>query len=303
MAAIRRGKKGESAPATVERATLAPIDLRETPFDLEATLTCGQVFHWRREQTGWLGAVGDTPLYAEQSGGSLFVSRGCEKLARDYFALDHPLDDICDSFPRDPAMVAATAFCRGLRIIRQPLWECLATFLTSAMKRIPHIAQISHRLREAYGTRLGWAGAELFAYPSAARIAELSEPELRACRLGFRAKNLLRTAQLVAGGSVDLNAIRQLPDAEAQAELCRLPGVGPKIANCVLLFGCERLRAFPIDVWIGRVLRGMHAARRGTVTLRELEEFSKTHFGPFSGYAQQYLFHHARLAGNRLRPQ
>src|SRR5688572_19572608 len=119
MAAIRRGKnRGKTAPGTVERAALAPIDLHETPFDLEATLTCGQVFHWRRQQTGWLGAVGDEPLYAEQSGGILFVSPGSEKLARDYFALDHPLDEICDSFPRDPAMLAAAAFCRGLRIIR-----------------------------------------------------------------------------------------------------------------------------------------------------------------------------------------
>src|SRR5688572_8114625 len=110
MAAPRREKSGKSAPATVERPMLVPIDLRETPFDLEATLTCGQVFHWRREQAGWLGAVGDAPLYAEQSGGILFVPPGSEKLAHDYFALDHPLDEICDSFPRDPAMLAAAAF-------------------------------------------------------------------------------------------------------------------------------------------------------------------------------------------------
>lgn len=286
----------ESTPKTAGRGRFSSIDLRQTPFDLERTLTCGQVFHWRRYQTGWLGAVGDAPLYVEQRGETLLIPSGSGKVARHYFALDHPLEEICRSFPSDPAMLIAAEFCRGLRIVRQPLWECIGTFITSAMKQVPQIAQISHRLRECHGSRLEWNGPALFAYPSAERIAALSEDDLRACRLGFRAKNLLRAAQLIANGTVDLKAISALPDAEAHAELCRLPGVGAKVANCVLLFGLERLRAFPIDVWIERVLRHIYFPRKRTVTVRHLQDFSRTYFGAFSGYAQQYLFHHARMS-------
>jgi len=235
--------------------------------------------------------VGDEPVYAEQRGGDLrLVGEG----AAHYFALDHPLDEICASFPEDPALRAAADFCRGLRLVRQPAWECVATFITSAMKQVPHIAQISHTLRRRYGTRLTWEGAELFAYPAPERIAALSEADLRECRLGFRAKNLLGAARMIAAGEVDLAHVATLPDDAARAELCRLPGVGDKVANCALLFGFGRMRAFPIDVWIERVLRSLYFRRKRKVTTRRLREFSASYFGPYGGYAQQYLFHYAR---------
>jgi N-glycosylase/DNA lyase len=242
--------------------------------------------------------VGDAPLYVEQQGDRLLVPAGMEELARRYFALDHPLVEICASFPGDDAMATAAAFCRGLRIVRQPAWECLATFITSALKQVPHIAQISHTLRERYGTPLA-SHETLFAYPPPERIAALGENELRDCRLGFRAKNLLGAARMIASGEIDLATVATLPDDEARAQLCRLPGVGEKVANCALLFGFERIRAFPIDVWIERALRQLYFARKRNVTARRLREFSNTYFGPYGGYAQQYLFHYARMNGKR----
>ena len=280
-------------------AGLSSIDLRSTPFDLSQTLGCGQVFHWRTHGAGWLGTVGDEPLYAEQRGARLFVPAGCELLAHRYFALDHPLEEFGATFPEDEAMRAARDFCCGLRIIRQPPWECLATFITSALKQVAHIAQISHTLRERFGRRVVWNDVPLYTYPAPERLAALSESELRACRLGFRAKNLLGAAKMVASGEMDLMRVAALPDAEALVELCRLPGVGPKVANCALLFGFERPRAFPIDVWIERVLRRIYFQRKRKVTARRLREFSASYFGPFGGYAQQYLFHHARMTQKR----
>ena len=274
-------------------AGLAEIGAED--FDLEATLTCGQVFHWVREGAGWLGAVGDAPVYLEHSGGRLFVSAGAEETAARYLALDHPLAEIRASFPADPAMTAAAEFCRGLRIVRQPAWECVATFITSAMKQVPHIAQISHTLRRRFGARLEWAGRELFAYPTATALARLSEAELRECALGFRAKNLRGAARMIAEGAVDLAQVATLDDTAARAELCRLPGVGEKVANCALLFGFERVRAFPIDVWIERVLRERYFKRKRKVTSPRLRTFAAEYFGPYGGYAQQYLFHHARM--------
>ena len=270
---------------------LLPLDVA---IDLAATLTCGQVFHWRREGAGWLGAVGDEPLYVEQSGERLLVPAGAEELARRYLALDHPLSEIYATFPPDPAMQSALAFCRGLRIVRQPRWECVATFITSSMKQVAHIAAMSHAIRRRFGERREWKGRELFTYPSAARLAEASEEALRECRLGYRAKNLLASARMIARGEVDLDAIATLDDDAARAELCRLPGVGVKVANCALLFGYERLRAFPIDVWIERALRELYFAGKRKVTTPRLRAFSQTYFGAYPGYAQQYLFHHTR---------
>ena len=126
-----------------------------------------------------------------------------------------------------------------------------------------------------------------------------SEKALRDCKLGYRAKNLRGTARLVGSGQADLGAWSALSDAELRKQLCALPGVGPKIANCVMLFAYERLRAFPIDVWIERVLREHYFSRRNKMTAKRLREFSETHFGEHGGYAQQYLFHHARVASRR----
>jgi N-glycosylase/DNA lyase len=134
----------------------------------------------------------------------------------------------------------------------------------------------------------------MFTYPQPERLAEASEAELRTCKLGYRAKNLLGTARMIAGGEVDLRRIEKMDDESARAELCRLPGVGEKVANCALLFGFGRLAAFPIDVWIERVLREIYFKRKRKVTAKRLRDFSAEYFGPHGGYAQQYLFHHAR---------
>jgi N-glycosylase/DNA lyase len=273
---------------------LAVLDVEPEEFNLELTLGCGQVFHWERSGAGYIGLMGEVPAYVEQAGPELRLTAGVEAVASRYFALDHPLEAIYASFPKDPAMNAALEFCRGLRLIRQPLWECVATFITSAMKQVPHITQMSHSLRRTFGSAVSWQNQTLHAYPTPERIAMASEADLRECRLGFRAKNLLGAARMVASGEVDLAAITRLEDEPALRELCRLPGVGVKVANCALLFAYERPRAFPIDVWIERILREIYFTRKRKVTVQRLKKFSESYFGPYSGYAQQYLFHHAR---------
>src|SRR5262249_32272834 len=213
-----------------------------------------------------------------------------------YFALDHPLAQICDSFPKDPVMSAARDFCRGLRIIRQPKWECLATFICSSMKQVAHIRQISLALRKRFGEQRRIGNQLVFTFASPQRLAQASERELRECKLGYRAKNLRATARFVSSGEADLEAWSALADAELRKQLCALPGVGPKIANCVMLFAYDRLRAFRIDVWIERVLMQQYFPRRKRMTAWRLQQFSETYFGEHGGYAQQYLFHHARLS-------
>src|SRR5256886_890446 len=283
------------------------IEIRALDFDLEKTLGSGQVFHWEKYGNGFVGAIGENALFLEQRGGILKVRfgetpkpapgmRALPRIVARYFALDHPLEEICASFPRDPIMNAARDFCRGLRIIRQPKWECLATFICSSMKQVAHIRQISAQLRKRFGEQRALDDHVVYTFPSPQRLARATEKELRQCKLGYRAKNLRATAQLVSSGERNLTAWASLSDAALREQLCALPGVGAKIANCVMLFAYERLRAFPIDVWIERVLRQQYFPRRKKMTAQQLREFSETYFGEHGGYAQQYLFHHARTA-------
>ncbi len=282
------------------------MKIRAPDFDLEKTLESGQVFHWQKVGDGFVGAIDDLPVYVEQRVEFLKVRDGeaaksprrpLPGIVARYFALDHPLAEICDSFPKDPVMNAARKFCHGLRIIRQPKWESLATFICSSMKQVAHIRQISLALRKRFGERRRIGDQLVYAFASPQRLAQASEKELLECKLGYRAKNLRATARLVSCGQADLEAWSVLSDAELRKQLCALPGVGPKIANCVMLFAYERLRAFPIDVWIERVLRQHYFSRRRKMSVQRLRQFSETYFGEHGGYAQQYLFHQARSGG------
>lgn len=266
-------------------------------FDLARTLDSGQVFHWEQSGDGYAGTIGPTGVYVEQRKGRLLFAGTTAVVIRNYFALDHSLEQIRRSFPKDPMMRAATDFCQGLRIIRQPRWECLATFITSSMKQVAHIRQISHILRKRYGKRQRVLGFEVYSFPTADRIANLTEEDLRACALGYRAKNLLGTARIVTSGAINLEQWGQVPDESLRAALCELPGVGAKVAHCVMLFAYERSGAFPIDVWIERVLRQHYFSRKRKITETELRVFCETYFGHHGGYAQQYLFHYARKGG------
>jgi len=290
------------------------MKLSEIPasdFDLAMTLDSGQVFHWEKIGGGFVGTIGDLAVYVEQKGDVLKFRCGATLarsprrplpgIAAHYFALDHPLAEICASFPDDSIMNAARDFCRGLRIIRQPKWECLATFICSSMKQVAHIRQISLALRKRFGEQRRIGNQLVYSFPAAERVAQASGKELLECKLGYRAKNLRATARRVSSGQADVEAWSSLSDAELRKQLCALPGVGPKIANCVMLFAYERLRAFPVDVWIERVLRQRYFPRRKKIAAQRLREFSETYFGEHGGYAQQYLFHHARTGERRIK--
>ncbi len=327
---------------SVERLLVTLTEISAMDFDLAKTLDSGQVFHWEKIGNGFGGTIGDRAVYVEQRGNILRVrageARALPRIVARYFALDHPLAQICASFPQDETMKAAGDFCRGLRIIRQPKWECLATFICSSMKQVAHIRQISHALRRRFGearkiglqrsiqnAHAGPAAARailidsasptfvnleqgtarstcnhtVYTFPAPTRLAKSSEKDLRECALGYRAKNLLATARLVANGDVDLEKWAALADVDLRAKLCELPGVGAKVANCVMLFAYERLRAFPIDVWIERVLRENYFPRARKLNATRLRTFTQEHFGEHGGYAQQYLFHHARMTSRK----
>ncbi|MBI4626605.1 MAG: DNA-binding protein [Verrucomicrobia bacterium] len=241
-----------------------------------------------------------------------------------YLGVDRDFAALTDALPwrSDAHLARCLAEFRGLRILRQPFGETLLSFLCSATKQIVQIKQIVALLAERHGAPLlplstlnplsalrsppstlspppsalrpqplalsSPPSASLHRLPTWPELAEIPEPELRACRLGFRARYIAETARFLAARPGWLEETETLPYAAAKARLCELPGVGEKVADCVLLFGAGRMEAFPVDVWILKTL----ARRYGLDGWRpaQLAQFGRAHFGPLAGLAQQYLF-------------
>jgi N-glycosylase/DNA lyase len=263
-------------------------------LNLDATLSSGQAFSWRRTPTGhWSGWIDGHPCLVWMQGDALrAVGPGLTRDAVNaYFGLDLPMEEILASFPSDPWLDKARAFAPGLRILRQDPWETLCNFICSSLKQITQIEQINHDLRHAFGEKFG---DDRHTFPTAARLAQTTEAQLRACRLGFRARHLHVAAQQIASSEISLVKLATLPTPEALEQLVRLRGVGEKVANCVLLFAYGRAEAFPIDVWVERVLRQLYFKGNPRVQHEKLRAFARSHFGPYRGYAQQFLFHWIR---------
>jgi len=288
-------------------------------FSLATTLECGQAFRWQRHADGWfVGVVGKEIWRLRQENhvvewnvvsaishqpSTISIASPIDRQPSSiihYLSLDVSLPKIFATFPADPLLHQAAREHHGLRVIRQQPWECLASFIASSSKQIVQIRQIVRLLAQRFGEPID---ADHHAFPSVSAIARASHQQLWDCKLGFRAKNLLAAARMIDSGQLDLHALRTMEYDRALEELIKLPGVGEKIANCVLLFACGFDHAFPIDVWIERALRRIYFPGKKRVTARELRQFARSHFGPYAGWAQQYLFYNERsIVGRASRP-
>ncbi|MSU59047.1 MAG: DNA-3-methyladenine glycosylase 2 family protein [Pedosphaera sp.] len=266
-------------------------------YDLAATLDCGQAFRWKQSNGRWSAVVSGRWVELWRDAKYIFARTAAPqsdwRWLENYLQLPVDLAAVLATFPDDEPMRRAAAACRGLRLLRQEPWECLASFILSSTKQIVQIRQIVATLCARHGSSALSLGEPAFAFPTPAQIAALNEDRLRECKMGFRAPNLLTAARLIDSGKLDLGGIPELELAEARARLVALRGVGPKIADCVLLFGFGFPTAFPVDVWVVKALRRFYFRNR-RVSLPKLRQFSATHFGPHGGYAQQYLFHSIR---------
>jgi len=268
-------------------------------YALDATLDSGQAFGWQRHNDVWTGVIGQRWVALRQTAEGLLARVAIA--TRDWTWLTDYLQTAFDSaaalrtFPTDPILQTAVGRYHGLRILRQDPWVCLASFLLSATKQIVQIRQVYQQLCRRFGLSVtappGCSTA--FTFPTPQALATAGEAALRDCRMGFRARYLHHAVCQITSGSLDLGQLRELPLSEAREHLMSLPGVGRKIADCVLLFSCDQPRAFPIDVWIARTLRADYFDHR-PVPLPRLQTFAENHFGPHAGLAQQLLFHSAR---------
>ena len=237
-------------------------------LDIEKTFECGQCFRWNADENGvYRGTAFGYPAQVWTEDGEVYLcSDAPEKMWREYFDLD-----------RDYA---------GIRILRQEPWEALCSFIISQCNNISRIKGIVERLCESFGEPVEFEGVTYYTFPSAQRIAALEPGALDVLRCGYRAPYIRSAAQAVADGSLDLEALISCDCVSARARLMREQGIGPKVANCVVLFGLYHLEAFPIDVWIKRALKENFP-----------KGFDPTTLGEYAGLAQQYIFYYARSHG------
>jgi N-glycosylase/DNA lyase len=293
------------------------VGLTDIPFSLEYTLTSGQVFRWVNRGEWWYGVANAGVLKIRQEGETLRCSSSSDQLdsafVRAYLGLEHDLEGVYSSFGGDATLARAIQKFYGLRLMRQDPWECLGSFVLATNSNIPSIARMVSNVCSAFGEPLNFEGATYSSFPSAERIASASLAELEDCRLGYRAPYIKKVAECVDQGRVDFSELLLLDYSRARESLLSrlfgeklLLGVGPKVADCVLLFSLEKFEAFPIDVWLSRALsryypdllgeklqRKLSSARKvaiGTGDYEKTSESARRRFGEYAGYAQQYLY-------------
>ncbi len=269
------------------------------PYNLARTLSCGQVFRWRWTASAAIGVFAGQVIRVVQLADGLHVegltNAGQVPLLRQYLGLDEPLATIECQLARDPILRRSIARSSGIALIRQDPWECLISFIISAFNNIPKIEQSLTRLAARFGDPVGTAS---WTFPSPERLATASLPALRSCLLGYRAPFVQSVARRVASGDVDLAAFKGFSHEDARRALLALPGVGEKVADCVLLFAYGEGHAFPVDVWIKRVVEQRYFRGRPQ-TSKSLRAFAEARFGPLAGYAQQHLYFAGRVLGKR----
>jgi N-glycosylase/DNA lyase len=268
-------------------------------YNLHATLDSGQAFRWSRQGDAWTGILGRRWVRLRSTAHHIeaTTTRAPEdwRWLTKYLQSEVDLRVVIAQFPDHPFLARAIRAHYGLRLLRQDPWECLASFILSSTKQIAQIKQVVARLCERCGNEVDTPPGEprAWSFPSATQVAALSQADLRRMGMGFRAPYLLEAARRVSRGDCALTQLSALPLESARDALMELPGVGRKIADCVLLFALGFDEAFPVDVWMMRTLqdRWFPGRRR---TLRELVAFADSQFGPQGGYVQQYLFHFSR---------
>ena len=275
-------------------------------FNLAATLESGQAFRWRLVDSGWYwGTVGQQALGLRQSEGGLMFrcARGSEghvsEALHDYFRLEDDLEAVYREIATDQRMAQAIDQHRGLRLLRQDPWECLVSFVCSSVSNIPRISRNLEAVAARYGERVTLAGQRLNTFPTPERLACAGEGALRALGLGFRAKYVAEIASVIAEGQIDLPALRRRSYQGAKAVLTALPGIGEKVADCILVFSLDKMEGFPVDRWVRRSLEEWYFPGEKSMSYAALRAWAQERWGRYAGYAQQYLFHDRRLAGFR----
>ncbi len=265
------------------------IDIND--FNLDYTLSCGQVFRWEKNDW-WTGIVSGSVIRAKQNGSELLIESKLDKnFVQDYFRLDDDMERIYSEINKDKLMDSLIQKYRGLRLIRQDPWECLVSYICSSNNTIRNIKNSIKRMCKCFGEELERG---YYSFPAPEALAQVHINDMAQCKLGFRAPRVLKVASMVAAREFDLYRIKDMPYQEGRRELMKIEGVGGKIADCVLLFAFGKLESFPVDTHIEHIMDSFYGEHFKNVKKskkrEEIAEFAKQYFGRYCGYAQEYLY-------------
>lgn len=268
-------------------------------FDPQHIFECGQCFRWNREEDGsYTGIAHKKILNVKKVGNDVIFNNTSEmdfkEIWMNYFDLNTDYSLIKEKISQDDdIMKKAVTFGNGIRILKQEPWETVASFIISANNNIPRIKKTIELLSESYGEYLGeFNGEKKYAFPEVEVIKDLSIEELKACNTGYRAPYIIKTAQMIGDVPIELKELQKLDIDDCEKALLQYHGVGPKVAHCILFFCIGKMEAFPVDVWVKRVMEYFYFHKE--MPAKTIQTFASQKYGKYAGYAQQYLFYYAR---------
>lgn len=273
-------------------------------FELKDIFECGQCFRWnKQEDESYTGVFGENVINIKKDRENMVIEgiskENMQMAIEEYFDLNRDYHEIKQTLARiDQNMKTSIQYGQGIRILNQDLWETILSFIISANNNIPRIKGIIERLAKSYGTKITWKGKDYYTFPSPEQLKNVTIQDYRNLGLGFRDKRLYETTQMIVSKQVDLEKMKKNPNTlEVREQLLTLSGVGPKVADCILLFSTlKRLEVFPIDVWVRRVMNDLYIKQEDEkkVSQKQIEKIATEKFGDLAGLAQQYLFYWRR---------
>lgn len=275
-------------------------------FELKDIFDCGQCFRWNKESDeSYTGVFKQNVINVKKQGQDVYFKGICsgdiKNVVTYYFDLERDYENIKKTLSKvDINMKTSIEYGKGIRILNQDLWETITSFIISANNNIPRIKGIIEKLSKTYGNEIIWNNNKYYTFPSVNQLKDVTIEQYRKLGLGFRDIRLYETTQMILNKEIDLEYLKEEKDTlKVREELLKLSGVGPKVADCILLFSeLKRFDVFPIDVWVRRVMNDLYIKEENEekVSKKKIENLAKEKFGNLSGIAQQYLFYWRREA-------
>jgi len=269
-------------------------------FDLVHIFECGQCFRWNKQPDGsYTGVFRNNVINVKKDKGKIIFTGICEgnieEICKEYFDLDTNYEEIKNKLSKiDTYLENSIKYGSGIRILKQDLWETIISFIISANNNIPRIKKIIERISKEYGEKIIFRGQEYYTFPTPEQMKNVEVQDFRALGLGFRDVRLYETIQRTLKEQIDLEKIRREKNIEdLRNSLLQIPGVGPKVADCIMLFALKKYEVFPVDVWVRRVISELYFENKEQKP-KQIQRFAQKQYGSLAGVAQQYLFYWRR---------
>jgi len=263
-------------------------------INIRETINSGQIFLWENYGNEWFVLDGDDIIMGKQTP---FEVLTFSKRVKNFFRQDDNYVKILKEITKDKIVKKTSRYYPGLRITRQDPFQCCISFIVSSNSNIPNIRMRLQKLCRKFGTKVRFQKRDFFLFPEPKRLARATMQELNQCKLGYRSKYVLDTSRAIASGEIDLDELKKIKYEQAKESLLKLPGIGDKVADCIMLFSLEKLDAFPLDTWMLKILQKYYSDKfcidKKTISKKRYEDMRQNileYFGRYAGYSQQFLY-------------